>query len=889
MEEIQCLRHGGSVRFTIPNPTFKSQTKTSLSLSPHKFGFKYCPSTTALKGFKLKGVLRAMSCLLKRGLSMDVDSQIAAASEAGTNRYSNVAGIPGYSPANYSKLKKQPKPCTLILCEGQSAKNMAVAIVSAIKGGKDTYGIFPLRGKVANIRKEPKYALTNKEYGYMKRILGLHDGTVYNQSNINTLPYRHILIMTDQDRDGGHIAGLLISIFDKQFPSLMVSNPHFLQRFITPIIKIKRKGLELKRFYSESEFNTWTKTPQSESLKPYVTKRYKGLGTSTREETIEYAGNLEEHVLQLVWDVESSPNAIELAFGKDTKSRRMYIEDETFDGNRVLDYALKVHRIHEFMLGEVWPYHWTSIQRGFPGFDGLKQSQRKIMFTFMEGREGGSSKIGSVIKGDIKVDQAASKVALHTDYSYGQQSLAAAMPLMAQNYIGRNNVALLVPVGQFSCRVSSHTDHAAPRYISTRCAKIARAFHPYEDDSVLLKSIEESGPKEPIAYSQVAPLILMNGVSLGIAAGYSCTLHPRNPDDVISAVKLWIGDHDDTCVEDLLLIDDDDLTSAMYQICDAGKSSWRAYIDAMPPWWRWFKGTVALESSEKRTYIQTGIWDICRDIPGKPSVIEIRITELPTSETTDAWISKIESKFLIRSKTSKVTSTVEGAFVRYIDNHSTDTDVNITVVCDKKLYDSYTGNISETMYLTKKMYWTDLVICDYARTFVFDKLSDFESFFVERYLTYALRVRHQLRSLDLLKNKARDKYLFVKAVVDGDLIVAKRPKADVIVDLITAGFRNDQEANANLTAGSLSGTGQTFTRLLGMSMVSMTKEHLEELAKTQRDIEHQIEALKKTTVFQLWQKDLDFLEKELKEYEIWVQDMWSKPRPKSLKSKRRIK
>lgn len=82
---------------------------------------------------------------------------------------------------------------------------------------------------------------------------------------------------------------------------------------------------------------------------------------------------------------------------------------------------------------------------------------------------------------------------------------------MAQDFVGSNNINLLVPSGQFGTRMTGGTDAASPRYIFTHLSPIARMLFPEEDD-VLLTMREDDGQLiEPEYYCPVIPLLLVNG------------------------------------------------------------------------------------------------------------------------------------------------------------------------------------------------------------------------------------------------------------------------------------------------------------------------------------------------------------------------------------------
>ena len=101
--------------------------------------------------------------------------------------------------------------CTLILTEGDSAKTLAVAGLSVV--GRDKYGVYPLRGKLLNVREAShKQIMDNKEITDLVKILGLQYKKKYLcLEDLKTLRYGRMMIMTDQDQDGSHIKGLLIN------------------------------------------------------------------------------------------------------------------------------------------------------------------------------------------------------------------------------------------------------------------------------------------------------------------------------------------------------------------------------------------------------------------------------------------------------------------------------------------------------------------------------------------------------------------------------------------------------------------------------------------------------------------------------------------------------
>ncbi len=117
---------------------------------------------------------------------------------------------------------------------------LAVAGLSVV--GRDLFGVFPLRGKLLNVRDlSVKEAMENAEIAHLVAILGLDFNATY-ASGPSELRYGHVLIMADQDYDGSHIKGLLINVFHKFWPALLLHDG-FLEHFVTPIVKVRRCAL----------------------------------------------------------------------------------------------------------------------------------------------------------------------------------------------------------------------------------------------------------------------------------------------------------------------------------------------------------------------------------------------------------------------------------------------------------------------------------------------------------------------------------------------------------------------------------------------------------------------------------------------------------------------
>lgn len=233
------------VNCLIVNPAFDSQTKDTLTLRASFFGSKCILPDTYLAKVGKTGVLEEMMMQVKFK-----EDQALKKTDGG--KRSRVTGITKLEDANLAGTRRS-RECTLILTEGDSAK--ALAISGLGKVGRDRYGVFPLRGKLLNVRDAShKQIMDNAEINAIKKILGLQHGKVYD--GVESLRYGHLMIMTDQDHDGSHIKGLIINFVDHFWPGLLKVKG-FLQEFITPIVKVENSRKEQKSFFTLPEYEKW--------------------------------------------------------------------------------------------------------------------------------------------------------------------------------------------------------------------------------------------------------------------------------------------------------------------------------------------------------------------------------------------------------------------------------------------------------------------------------------------------------------------------------------------------------------------------------------------------------------------------------------------------------
>ena len=393
------------VRCDIVKPTFDSQTKDYMTTPVNKFGSSCTVSDKFIENIAKMGVMDAACALTEVKENKSVKKTDGAKTKS-------VRGIPKLIDANFAGTKRSFE-CSLILCEGDSAK---AGIVSGLsKSDRDFIGVYPMRGKLFNVRDESAKRISdNKEIHEIKQIVGLETILYTEESAKKKLRYSKIIFMTDQDLDGSHIKGLGINLFDSEWNSLL-SIPNFVGFMNTPIIKA-RKGKAVKVFYNDGEYNDWKET---EDISGWKIKYYKGLGTSTGKEFKEY---MEDKKIVYFKNDMDDLDIIDMVFNKKRASdRKEWLSG--YDRSAYLDTSKKEISYREFIGGEMIHFSKYDCERSIPNMmDGLKTSQRKVIYTTFKRK----------LVNEIKVAQLSGSVSEISCYHHGEMSLNGAIIGMAQ-------------------------------------------------------------------------------------------------------------------------------------------------------------------------------------------------------------------------------------------------------------------------------------------------------------------------------------------------------------------------------------------------------------------------------------------------------------------------
>ena len=592
----------------IPNPEFSSQSKTKLT-SPN---VSVNVSEKDIKKIKSWKFIQEINDLIK-GKELVKLKRVSRKSR-------KFKKIQGYDPANNAG-KKHSEKCSLILCEGLSAKTYAVQGIqvgwNGLKG-RDWFGIYPLRGKLLNVRNSKTACISkNKELSDVINALGVQFGIDYrDDANFKTLSYGRLMILCDSDVDGIHITGLIINFIHKLFPTLLQRSEPFIILMKTPIVKVSMKKKEIL-FYSQPKFKKFM--AENPKLK-YKTKYYKGLGTSSEKEVLATFGKKTQ---KLLYD-ETTDDEMNKAFSsKFSDQRKQWLTE--YDNTFVHDFNSS-QTISNFINKELILFSIDDCGRSIPNlYDGFKESHRKILYSLFKKNLAFSGQT-------MKVAQLAGYIAEQTNYHHGEQCLSC-MTKMANDFPGSKNIPLLYPDGQFGSRLNGGKDAANARYIYTKQNKLTRLIFPKADDPLLNYIIDDGDQIEPDYYLPILPMILCNGCTAGIGTGWSCSVPQYNPLDLAEEIRKWLENEP---------------------------------FSELTPWYNGFKGNIKKLSAVK--YETNGNFHK----EGKDYVID----ELPIGVWTDKYKEFLEG--LLESKKLKSLKNYSTpTIVKFIIRPSTDFECNI--------------------------------------------------------------------------------------------------------------------------------------------------------------------------------------------------------------------
>eukprot|EP00742_Colponemidia_sp_Colp-10_P014676 GILJ01016693.1.p1 GENE.GILJ01016693.1~~GILJ01016693.1.p1 ORF type:complete len:997 (+),score=158.05 GILJ01016693.1:420-2993(+) len=634
-------------------------------------------------------------------------------------------------------------------------------------------------------------------------------------TSADSLRYQRILIMTDQDIDGFHIRGLIISLINNYWPGLMKAVPDFVSIFSTPLIKVRSQGTT-RAFYSVTDYKKWQKTQSQQVVDSAKVKYYKGLGTSSTEEGREYFNDMDSNTRYIkASDPAADADLMDKAFGAGDENiawRKNWVL-----GNKLvadMESGRDNLTIPEFVNQQLVQFALADNLRSFPDVrDGLRSSHRKIIWAMLNRKSSDS----------LRVSQCAGYVSECSNYHHGEASLINCIVGMAQTFVGSNNFPLLLGEGQFGSRIGVGSDAAAPRYIFTTISPIARKLFPVADDEVLAYEDQEGFVAEPITYAPVVPTQFLNGC-VGIGVGFAGRFLPHDVNSVIAAIQAML---------------DGESAATAASLMKVGVTGFRGAIieDPSKPSRNLVKGVVELYA------VARGSKDKEASQALKQHLL-LRIVELPFGYGIEDYRKQISDK-LDRD-------------IVTIADHSGANHVDIRITVNTKAFLSQFPIISMDAILNK------LNLINTASQFmvtvedgkITNHYGDIEPQ-LERF--YANRLEVYGKRLALTKKRLTKEV----AKLEGHIAFSKlvKSKGSDLVKL------SESELFATLKMADIPLIDDSYKTYLNRSFASLTKDSVASLESKLLDVQDSLKQAKTNTPESLWKNDLKDFGKAFSDYE----------------------
>lgn len=695
----------------ISNPAFDSQSKTNIS-----------GSATSYRDYTISApILGKIWKMLEPRL---VDQYLTGVEKKSTRR-ANTNDIKKYKKAKYAGTPKSYK-CTLLICEGDSAEGTTRTALTNKKVPMryDYFGTFNIGGVPMNSRtktttyekmtgdlniRRQKQLIDNERLSSLEKVLNLsHSKTYFSEEERKSLNYGAVVACVDQDLDGvGQIFGLIMSHFELFWPHLIRSG--YVKQFATPIIRAFPKAgrAPVESFYTDEEYRNWE---AKNECSRWEIKYYKGLATHNDNETIHMFQKYDKSLHTIIYD-DLASETFNIYYGKDPDLRKRELVINRLpvlpiNGTISATDHLQSHT-REFQL--------DNIMRKLPHiYDGLNPARRKILCA--------SRKRSSNNNKEVKVFQLAGYVAESMNYHHGSASLEKTIVNMAQNYVGSNNLPLLLPLSQFGSRARGGKDYGAPRYIKTKLNKnLVSAMFRSEDDYLLKYTYDEGERNEPISYVPVAPLILLESLEIP-ATGWKYAGYARKWSHVYANIL------------------------SMIKTYDQKTRTFECAINTMPFWNnKWNGETRAVIINENQQMYTVGKYEYDKEKNN------ITVLELPFQEWNDSYVEKMKNRDYVAS----------------VDDDSSKLQINITIKLKpggfERIASTAKGipefDVLEDYCLLKKRMAKNLnIICDGVVTECKTYKEILRRWFHKRYETYVERFKR-------LRVWTRLKIIFLKEVI----------------------------------------------------------------------------------------------------------------------------
>lgn len=446
-------------------------------------------------------------------------------------------------------------------------------------------------------------------------------------------------------------------------------------------------------------------------------------------------------------------------------------------------------KIDEFLNSDVCDYaSYDNLRKIASCIDGLKNASRKVIFTVLEKN----------IKEKTKVLQLANKAAEYSEYLHGD--LSGVVTGLGANYTGSNNLPLMTANGNFGSRLLPAA--SAPRYIFTYGTDaLFKMFK--KDDLKIIKNQDFEGQRiEPVFYLPTLPMLLING-SNGVSSGFKQTILSRKPENIIEYIKGKIS----------------------------GKNFQSKTLSKLfMPYYKGFNGTFEECSETPNKFL-------CKGKISRISANKVMILDVPIGYDYKSYIKVLDK--LCDAKT----------IIGYRDLCDTKKDIfrfeiKLTIADLKKFTDD---ELLEKFKLVTSI--TEILTCidENNKIKIFNSAREIVDHFIDVKMKFL-----QVRKDYLLKTISDDvkinnsKYLFIKSIINGQLIINNRKKDLVIQDL---------EKIPDIVKKN-----NSYDYLLSMQVFYFTKEKLQALSDEIKALKTKQKVIAESTLEKMYIDDISEVE-----------------------------
>jgi DNA topoisomerase-2 len=877
---------------SIEDPTFNSQVKDKLTTKESMFGSKCEIPEDSLIKFSKSGI---------------IDEIISIAEFKESKELQKTDGKKTRSLKEIEKLEDaedaggpNSHETLLILTEGDSAKTFAISGLEVI--GSKKYGVFPLRGKLINIRQATIQQIQkNEEFINIKRILGLKQGVEYK--SVKDLRYGGILILTDQDVDGYHIKGLIINMIHTMWPSLIL-NDNFIKCFKTPLMKTFLKSDKShknpKVFYNVSEYDKWCQEIGEDVSKWEKPKYYKGLGTSTPLEAKQAFMEFEKSLINYVCDgnestdeSEDSDDTNETNESNDSHdAQNQSSESDSDDDNSQSDKSEKSNKSIKSSKSIK-----SKDKKEDKKEDKISKKEKKkikklndvITLAFAKNRSNDRkswlSKYdkNNVLEnvGNVTYSDFINKELIHFSNSDNIRSIPSLIDglkpslrkiLFAAFKRGKN--ANEIKVSQFAGYISNETEyHHGENSLLSAIIGLAQNY-PGSNNINLLMPNGAFGSRRQLGEDAASPRYIFTNVNklmytifrnddlpiLNYLEEDGKMVEPEYYEPILPMIlvngSIGIGTGYSTKIP---LFNPIEVVDGLKSYINKTK-----YKD-IHPYYRDYKGKIT--KIDDQQYMMSGLYEIIDQDT-------VHISEIPLNISFENY-KKFLNDITINANDKKEEKKDDEIKKRKIEKNLIDYTmkpsnnyVDITLKFKPTTLQPLIKNdeINKYLKLTSSIALTNMILYDEHH-----KIKQYESakaiiseFYEHRYKIYVKRKEHLIQLLENELNIIKYKVKFIEFIFDKKIIIEKQKKDDIIGNLEKLKFPKLAKKV------DLDESEKSYSYLIEMPLWSLTYEKIEELKKQLEEKQNILENYKMKTIEDIWNSELDEF---IKEYQIWLQEL----------------